>query len=64
MRIVVFHASNLLNWYLHKVLRTTAHENLQTGESANVTSMFYVYFELMFHLIFLFKKITFFLTYT
>lgn len=45
MQIVVFYASNSPNCYLHKVLSRTAHENLQTGESANIISMFYVYFE-------------------
>lgn len=33
---MIFYASNSIKWYLHKVLSTTAHEIVQSGESANI----------------------------
>lgn len=57
MKIVIFYASNLLNWYLNKVLSTTAHENLQSGESANIyLYVLCIFLRYMTHFIFLFLR--------
>lgn len=54
---MIFYASNLLNWYLNKVLSTTAQENVQSGESANIRLyVLCIFFRHMTHFIFLFHR--------